>query len=222
MTKNQNFNTAIFDMDGLLIDSEPCWLNAEKKIFSAYGLVLTEEMSYETRGLRIVEVIEHWNRQYHFASSKTEVLKIAHALEQKVIEEINLNAEALPGVLQTIELLKHHDFKIGLASSSSLSIIHTVLHKLEIQNYFEVVSSASDLEYGKPHPQVYLETAQKLESSPVQCIAFEDSITGLIACKAARMFAIAVPETLQRNNPKFQIADVCLQSLLDFNLDIIQ
>src|SRR5690606_35702669 len=107
-------------------------------------------------------------------------------------------------------------FKTGLASSSPMELIQTVVGHLGIRPYFQAFYSAENEAYGKPHPAVYLACAQELGSSPLQCIAFEDSITGLIAAKAARMKTVAVPEAHRRSDPRYVLADMRLSSLKEF------
>lgn len=216
---NLHYKAAIFDMDGLLVDSEPLWMLAEKEVFSTVGLILSDAMCYQTRGLRLSEVVEYWYQRFPLSGS---IHSTSQALELNVSEKIEKRATALSGVYQILNLLQQHEFAIGLASSSPLSIIHRVIDKLKIHHYFQAVLSATNLANGKPHPQVYIQTALNLGVAPQQCIAFEDSVTGLIACKAAKMFSFAVPEPSQFNDPRFSIADKKLASLNDFHIELLK
>ena len=208
----------IFDMDGLLIDSEPLWQKAEILIFKQVNILLTSELCLQTKGLRIDEVVNYWYQRHpweNLAKQKVEELIIA-----KVIELIYLQGEPLAGVDRAIFFVRQKQVKIALASSSASKIIQAVLQKLELTNVFAEIYSAELEVLGKPHPGVYLTTAKKLNVSPFECLALEDSLNGVLAAKAAQMKCIAIPEPLQYDNPKFAIADIILKSLAEFNDDI--
>ena len=201
----------IFDMDGLLIDSEPLWQEAEILVFEQVGINLTRELCQQTQGLRIDEVVEYWYTKHPWTNlTKLEVEK---SIVNKVIELIQLKGEPLPGVEQAIALVRSKNVKIALASSSAMIIIQAALQKLGLSETFTEVYSAESEVLGKPHPGVYLTTAKKLDIPPQSCLALEDSLNGVLAAKAARMKCIAIPEAIQQNNPKFAIADFVLQSL---------
>ncbi len=204
-------DAVIFDMDGVLIDSEPLWREAEMKIFKKVGIELTTEMCMETAGLRIEEVVSYWHRisPWH-GPSKQDIIDEIDAEVRRLIME---KGEQLPGVSKAIGFFTGKGIPIGLASSSSPGIIRTVLQKLNLENAFEAVCSAVHEEYGKPHPAVYITAAGKLGCKPEHCLAVEDSFNGLIAAKAARMKTIAVPDPLEAESPKFSIADLKLESL---------
>ena len=205
---------AIFDMDGLLIDSEPYWKIAEKKVFSELGLDLSDETLRQVMGFRLSEVVQHW---YQFKPWQNPDFKktendILDCVKQLIID----HAEALEGVYEVLEKLSKENYKMALASSSSMSLIEVVVDKLHIRKYFDVLWSAEFEPFGKPHPGIFITTAQKLKVDPKDCIVFEDSINGVIAAKAARMKCIAIPEEATFNNPQFAIADLKLKSLLEF------
>jgi mannitol-1-/sugar-/sorbitol-6-/2-deoxyglucose-6-phosphatase len=205
----------IFDLDGLLIDSEPLWQEAEILVFKQVNLVLTSELCRQTQGLRIDEVVDYWYRQYPWTNlSKLEVEKL---IVSKVIELIHLKGQPLPGVAQAIAFIKNQNVKIALASSSASQIIQAALQKLNLTEVFVEIYSAESEMLGKPHPGVYLTTAQKLKIPPQSCLALEDSLNGVLAAKAAHMKCIAIPEVIQQKNPQFAIADLILKSLEELN-----
>ena len=201
----------IFDMDGLLINSEPLWQEAEILIFEKVGINLTSELCQRTQGLRIDEVVEYWYQRYPWDNLTK--LKVEELIVGKVIELIDFKGDALPGVEQAIAFVQSKNVKIALASSSSSIIIQAALKKLGLTKIFSEVYSAESEELGKPHPGVYLTTAKKLELAPQSCLALEDSLNGVLAAKAAKMQCIAIPEAMQQNNSKFAIADCILKSL---------
>jgi len=201
----------IFDMDGLLIDSEPVWREAEKEIFSLVGMTLTDEMCFETVGLRIDEVVRHWKNKFSWDNySESE---IEEKIIQKVIELIKEKCKVLPGVYEAIHFFKKKNIPLAIASASAVPIIETVVEKLNIKNEFNVIHSAQNEPFGKPHPVVYLSTAKLLGVDPVHCLVFEDSFNGVIAAKAARMKVVAVPEDIHYGEERFHAADWQLRTL---------
>ena len=207
-------NTVIFDMDGLLIDSEPCWQEAGMETLLQFNVTLSPVQYHHTTGLRTREWLDFWFG--HFGIGKERIPAAEAALHQHVIEKIKTQANPMPGVREIIAFFKARNFRIGLATSSPLSLVNVVVEKLGITDEFEAVASAEHLPYGKPHPQVYMDCAGALAVSPLQCLAFEDSFNGVIAAKAARMTCVAIPVQDQAHLPKWGAADLKLSSLLDF------
>jgi HAD superfamily hydrolase (TIGR01509 family) len=206
--------TVIFDMDGLLIDSEPCWQEAGMETLRQFNVTLSPIQYHHTTGLRTPEWLDYWFG--YFDIPKDRIPEATAALHKNVIDKILLNAAPLPGVQHILGYFKDRSFRIGLASSSPLSLIDVVVAKLGIGHYLDAISSAGDLPFGKPHPQVYMDCARALSANPLHSIAFEDSFNGLIAAKAARMKCIAIPVQDQYQLPKWGAADLKLASLLDF------
>lgn len=208
-------NTVIFDMDGLLIDSEPIWNEAAEEVFNYYGKKLSAEDYATTTGLRTNEFVAWWLRDYKF--DNTELEKAGNKIIDLVNEKVKQKGKMLPGVHHIINFFHQRNFKIGLATSSPLSLVDTVVNLLGIKPYLQATTSAEFLPYGKPHPQVYLDCAMQLNSSPLECLCFEDSINGMIAVKAARMKCVVVPEHSVQKSDKWSLADLKLSSLQNFN-----
>lgn len=205
-------------MDGLLIDSEPLWQEAEILIFQRVNIELTRELCLQTKGLRIDEVVNYWYQKYPWKNlTKKEVEELIIA---KVIELIHLKGEPLAGVYKAISFVRQKQVKLALASSSATIIIQAALQKLKLTDVFEQIYSAETELFGKPHPGVYLTTASKLNVLPQECLALEDSLNGVLAAKAAQMKCIAIPEPLQYDNIKFAIADITLKSLEQLNDEV--
>ena len=213
-------NTVIFDMDGLLIDSEPLWGEAAHEIFGRYNFQLTKAQYATTTGMRTKEFVEWWFNHYKIDARHNE--EAENAILQNVVEKVAAKGKALPGVEHIFNFFIQRNFKIGLATSSGKPLIDVVVDKLGIRNFLQSIESASDLPYGKPHPQVYLNCAVALNSHPTQCICFEDSFNGLIAAKAARMKCVVVPAPHDSKNEKFNASDLKISSLINFNSLLMQ
>jgi mannitol-1-/sugar-/sorbitol-6-/2-deoxyglucose-6-phosphatase len=206
--------TILFDMDGLLVDSEPFWKIAEKEVFGSLGLNLNDELLRQVMGFRLNEVVEHWYRYQpwpnaNFRKTENDILDCM----EKFMRE---GANALPGVMESLETVKEKGYACAVASSSSMRLIETVVDKLNIRAYFDLLYSAEYEAYGKPHPGIFISAANKLGSAPVHCLVLEDSVNGVIAAKAARMTCIAVPEKEKFEDPRFSIADYRLKSMEEF------
>jgi len=201
----------IYDMDGILVDSEPLWREAMVAAFAEVGISVTTAQCAETTGLRIDQVVAYRYEQtpWH-GKSQSETVNL---ILQKLVKLIHAKAVPMDGAIESIRFFKEKNFRIGLATSSSTIIIDAVLDTLQIRDLFEVISSAEKLAYGKPHPEVYITTAQKLGVDPTACIAIEDSFNGLLSAKSARMKTIVVPEEINRKQERFVIADLQLNSL---------
>ncbi len=130
-------------------------------------------------------------------------------------------ASLCPARWKVFPFLKEKGYKIGLATSSPLALVKVVAKKLQINPYLQAIASAEELKYGKPHPQVYLNCAEALEVSPLECVCLEDSFNGMIAVKAARMKCIVIPARHQQHQSRWDAADIKLASLLDLNDQVL-
>lgn len=207
----------IFDMDGLLIDSEPFWRISQKNLFSKRGIHLHEDDFESFMGKRIDEVVSIIYSRFP-NQNKTQA-ETASEIVNGVISLVLERGLPLPGVQKTLMELQKKNYKIGLASSSNLRIIKAVLKKLKIESYFEVVHSAQFEEYGKPHPQIFISAARMLNVLPSECLVLEDSFHGVIAALAANMKCVAIPDTKANNLKRFVIADQTLESMADFSIE---
>jgi sugar-phosphatase len=204
----------IFDMDGLLIDSEPLWRLAEVEVFRAIGVPLTDELALTTMGLRTDEVVEHWHARYPW--QEPSLKEVEARIDARVIELVRERGAPLPGARELVALLTERGLPLAIASSSSSELIGAVVRQFDLAGAFRVLQSAEHEPYGKPHPGVYIAAARALGVSPVDCLAIEDSANGLLAAKAARMRCVVVPEPAVKNDRRFCIADAVLDSLADF------
>ena len=206
----------IFDMDGLLIDSEPLWREAEITIFNSIGLNFTEDMCRQTMGMRIDEVVIYWYNQFQWNTLSVD--KVADLIVDEVIRLILEKGKALEGVYSTFEMLKSKKIPMAIASSSSMRIINTVVDTFQIKHHFDVIHSAEYEKYGKPHPQVFISTATKLNVQPENCLVFEDSKHGMIAALSAKMNVIVIPENPSKNENWHDLANQKLNSLEEFEI----
>lgn len=199
-----DFDAIIFDMDGVLIDSEPLWKIAMEYVFGQYGSTLTHQDFQKTVGLRIDEVIAFWNAHENWGL--TDLQQVEKQIIDKLIALIELDPKPLAGVLDTLAYLKDQGKQIGLATSSSQRLISTVLAALRIEHFFDFAYSAEFEAYGKPHPGVYIKVADQLQVQAQRCLVIEDSFNGVIAGLAAKMKVCCIPEKTHFPNPKLAVA----------------
>ena len=211
---------AIFDMDGLLIDSEPLWQEAEISVFRSVGVPLTRELCRETVGVRLDQVVRHWYDRFPWHGESMKVV------EARVLEEVSRlvvdRGQPMPGVRETIEMLVAANYTLAVASSSPMQLIRTALEAFGLIESFSVLHSAEVEVEGKPHPAVYFSTMSLLGVDPNNCIAFEDSVPGVLAAKGAGAWVIAVPDPADISNPAFADADVVLSSLTNFSMNDVR
>ncbi|MDC0460342.1 hexitol phosphatase HxpB [Crocinitomicaceae bacterium] len=206
-----HFEAVIFDMDGVLIDSEPLWKIAMEKVFSDLGCKLSKNDFQRTVGLRIDEVINYWNKDQNLGVSDEK--SVEDDIINRMIELVRENPIPLTGVMETLEYLSKNKLKIGLATSSPNHLLQAVLDGLKIDHFFDVAHSAEFEEFGKPHPAVYLETAKKLNVDSNKCLVIEDSLNGIISGMSAKMKVICIPEKTHLKEPRLKVADFMFEDM---------
>lgn len=208
----------IFDMDGLLIDSEPYWKEVEHMVMAEVGIEITIEMQHVTLGLRCDEQIGYWYNRSPWENADFKAMEVRY--NEIMLDFFKDGAEMMSGAREALDFFRRKDLPLALASSSTMDLINAFLDKFDLHHYFTVINSAELEKYGKPHPGVYLETARRLNIDPVNCLALEDSFHGLIAAKAAKMKCIAVPAGDFTEDSRFGAADIKLLSLTNLTEEV--
>jgi sugar-phosphatase len=214
--KAADFDAALFDMDGLLIDSEPHWQDAELAVYRPHGVPVDRELCRASAGRRIDEVLTGWHERFDWTGPPVEVM--VRQVMAEVTRRILDHGESLPGVHATIDALRAQGLKIAIASSSPYPLIDAVIAKLDLADRIDVTHSGVDEARSKPDPAVFLSAAAKLGIAPGRCLVFEDAPAGVAAGKAAGMKVVAVPSVFSPDEPGFEDADILLDSLERFAL----
>jgi HAD superfamily hydrolase (TIGR01509 family) len=208
----------IFDMDGVIIDSEPLWEKAERMLLTRRGLEYNPIYRDKILGLN----------QSDSGRLLKETFNLPETIEELIAERIEIllrlykeELQLVPGVLTILEELKESGFLLALASSSPLKVINFVLDKFSLHGFFSFVVSGESIELGKPAPDIYLYAAKKLGVVPGECVVIEDSINGVKSAKSAGMVCIAVPDK-RLNQKEFQIADLVVDRLDKINVFAIK
>lgn len=210
-------NAVIFDLDGVIIDSEPLWKEAEKKIFKTVGIDLTDEMCRQTTGLDCIDTVNYWYEYKPWKGRKA--VEIRDNIYEELLSLIRQKGGLKEDVERVIGLFKERKISMAVASSSPLEMINMVLRTFRLSRKFSVVHS-SELELsGKPHPAVYLSTARMLKKEPPECLAFEDSYYGALSAHSAGMKVVSIPDVDEYEDSKFDFADLKIRSFKEFGED---
>lgn len=209
-----SLQAVIFDMDGVLIDSEPAWQQAEYEVLTSFGLPVTRTDIVQTTGLRIDELVNFWAER--FPDTPFDRQTMMHFIVSRVVEFIAQDGQPMAGAVAALQHCRAAGLKLGLATSSPIQILDAVLSKLDIGHYFDVTQSAQFLPYGKPHPEVYLQCAKQLDVAPTRCLAVEDSFNGLVAARAANMQTLVIPAPEHQGEARWAAAHIQAASLGEF------
>ncbi len=205
----------IFDMDGVLIDSENLWQQAEQDLFREVGAHISDDLLEQTRGLRSVEMVDHWCRKFSVTTETPEVL--LERYDRRMIEELRTRVPLMEGAEEAILFFREKGLPLGLASCSAMNQIEAAMEKHGLSGYFEFMISASGEMPGKPHPEIYLQAAKKMGLEPTECLAIEDSFFGVSSAKAAGMKVLAMPDPQEYNQERFGLAHLKIRSLSEIN-----
>lgn len=208
------FSAVIFDMDGLLVDSEPIWYEVELALIEAQGYTYTDDVRDLTVGLRVDEfariIYEHYPK---VAASPEEV---AQAVMKEMTRVPREKIKAQPGANEIIQYVAEQNISRAIASSSAQVIIEHFVENMGWANLIPKRYSAQYMKHGKPAPDIYLYTAEQLGIPPEKCLALEDSRAGTQAAIAAGMTCYTVPDLSHSNISDFDgINDNIYNSLFD-------
>ena len=209
----------IFDMDGILIDSENAWQNTERGLFRELGVELTDELLVQSRGLRTKEMVSYWCSRFNIDKP---VEEIGHSYDSRMLETMEKEVPLMEGATEALEFFRRKKLPLALASCSSMDHINVVIEKHRLKAYFDHVVSAGSGMPGKPHPEIYLHTARLMHTDPTRCLAIEDSFFGVISALAARMKVIAMPDPHEAGQPRFQAAHATVGSLREINEQLFE
>lgn len=195
---------AIFDMDGLLFDTEQIFQNTWHEIAAECGLVLSKgflEAISGTNGNHMCQVIEKYYHVSNGAGIMEECMK-------RIRKKLLLHVPVKKGVFEILSAFQEADIHMAVASSSSLEQIKANLHTAGIDNYFDILVSGSEVKHGKPEPDIFLCAANRLGMRPGECFVFEDSENGIISGHKAGCAAIMIPDLIE---PSPQILPYCFR-----------
>jgi HAD superfamily hydrolase (TIGR01509 family) len=209
----------IFDLDGLLVDSEPCWDRARQQLAAEYGQTWTQDDQYSVMGVSTATWANYMIKRLGLDLTQQAVIERIIGIMLTIYHE---HIPYLPGAVDAVRLAAKH-YPTALASGSERSLIEAVIQDSALRDQFQAVVCTDDLPRGKPAPDVYLEAARRLGVTPEMCVCVEDSPNGVLAGKAAGMKVIAVPDERFNPNPEvIRQAEIVLGSLEEFTIELLE
>lgn len=181
----------IFDMDGLLVDSEPVWAVAEGAMMTARGLTSDPEIQRKLVGMRMRDFLGGMRAAYNIADSLD---TLSEEITARMIALIPDEVVPRPGALELLDYLYTRGIPCAIASSSPMSIIDATVTSHGWEHYFQTHVSGDDVQHGKPAPDIYIEAARRLGAAPENCLSLEDSPNGARSAVAAGTVCYAVPD----------------------------
>jgi HAD superfamily hydrolase (TIGR01509 family) len=209
----------IFDMDGLMVDTESIYTEAMREMAKRRGKDFTLDVKQWLIGRIGIDSMEIFKERLGLLDAPKDLLMERERLLKEILPRFQLHP--MPGLTKLLSLLKRMKKKRAVASSSKRSWVDTVLLHLGLKEEFEIVVSGDDVKRGKPSPEIYLLVAKRLSVSPKKCLVLEDTPVGVMAAKSAGMRCIACPNryTLGLN---FSQADVVVRGLDEISEEMIE
>jgi HAD superfamily hydrolase (TIGR01509 family) len=188
----QPFRAVIFDLDGVLADSEPWWNEIDKKLLGEYGVVYRGEYHRNVLGVSYQLAVEFYKKAFGLTAPTEELMR----RRGEIAAEFFANRVGLfPSTRQTLEHLRQMNLHLAVATSSVSASARPFLDRYQLTAFFDVIVTGDEIERGKPHPDIYLRAAEKLGVPATECLVIEDALSGIAAGKAAEMRVAAIPDT---------------------------
>lgn len=214
-TAVKGVHAIVFDMDGVLIDSEPLHLLAYQKFLFDFGLTFLEKDNQNFLGMKDLDCAKHLVEHHKLSITAQEfVARKESVLHQLFLDQLKMQ----PGVKQTLENAHKLNIPAVIASSATMPTIELVVDLTGTRKYFRHLCSGDEVPNGKPAPDVFLLAAERLGVKPSECLVIEDTFNGVCAAKAAGMMCIAIPCQATRHQD-FAHADLVLASMEEVKLE---
>ena len=208
----------IFDSDGVVVDSEPFSLAAFRESMKEQNVDLTDEDVMANCGLTDADIVDYVYNKYHLKVDKVLFHNRKHELYEQKVREGNLRT--CDGINELLDKLQENNIPYALASSGSRKKIRFNLSRVNIFHRFPVIISGEDMERGKPHPDIFLAAAERLDIPPERCVVVEDSLNGVKAAHRAGMKCVALTGTFPFS--ALTAADFIVESLTNLRINTIQ
>lgn len=201
MSKTHNkIKAVIFDMDGVISDTQMFHAQAESETLKTFNIYLTpQELSTRYAGIPDQIMFRQILRRFNKQADVNEIIKKKWPIMNRIVKN---NIQPIPGVQDFVKELHKRDFLLAVASASPTHFIKTILDALHIKNLFQAIVSGDEVQRGKPHPDLFFLAAKKLGVKPTSCLVIEDSTNGVKATKNAGMKCIGIITTHNRSDLK--------------------
>lgn len=208
----------IFDMDGVIIDSEPLHNKIVRGILAESNIFISDEEFEKFTGMASTAVFDIFIKQYNLPYTPLQMSeKQMSKLKNYIVEH---HIEPIEGIVPLIKNLHDKNIPLAIASSSPLDMIKFVTRTFGIDKYFRLLISGEDLPHSKPAPDIYLKTARNLNLAPSDCVVLEDSKNGTIAAKDAGMYCIGFANP-NSGNQDLSRADIIINKITDIDINTL-
>src|SRR6266566_3380395 len=188
----QLFRAVIFDLDGVLADSEPWWNEIDAKFLTEHGVTYRGEYHRNVLGVSYRLAVEFYKKTFRLSVPTDEMMRRRGEIAADFFaNRINV----FPSAKTVLQELRQMNLHLAVATSSVSASARPFLARHGLTTFFEVVVTGEEVEHGKPHPEIYLRAAEKLGIGADACLVIEDALSGIAAAKAAKMRVAAIPDT---------------------------
>jgi HAD superfamily hydrolase (TIGR01509 family) len=187
-----SFRAVIFDLDGVLADSEPWWNEIDKKLLAEYGVTYRGEYHRNVLGVSYRFAVEYYKKVFGLSVSTEEMMRRRAEI---AIEFFANHVGLFPSAKEVLQELQRMNLSLAVATSSMSASARPFLDRHQLTALFDVIVTGDEIERGKPYPDIYLRAAEKLGVAADACLVIEDALSGIAAAKAANMRVAAVPDT---------------------------
>jgi len=187
----QSFRAVIFDLDGVLADSEPWWNEIDAKLLAQYGVKYRGEYHRNVLGVSYRLAVEFFKKAFGLSASTDELIQ----RRGEIATEFFANRVGLfPSAKEILQELRRMNLRLAVATSSVSASARPFLDRHQLTAFFDLIVTGDEIEHGKPHPDIYLRAAAKLDVAADACLVIEDALAGIAAAKAAKMRVAAIPD----------------------------
>jgi len=206
----------LFDLDGVVINSEHLYEKVERLMFDQYGIVISEKEQKGLKGTTEEDFYNYIEERFHPNWDRKKLIKEGREL---LTELFSRDVKCMPGFFSLIDRF-HGRYRLGLVTSTRRQLLEQIFQVVPIEGLFQEIISANDISHGKPHPEPYLEMMKRLHVTPDEVIVIEDSIHGITSAKASGAICIALEGSFSRE--ELHSADHVVESLNEINDILIQ
>jgi HAD superfamily hydrolase (TIGR01509 family) len=181
----------IFDLDGVLADSEPWWNQIDAKLLSEHGVTYHGECHQDVVGVSYPIAVEFYKKTFGINAPAEQMMKRRGEIAAEFFAD---RVDPFPGAKEILQQLRQLELRLAVATSSVSASARPFLDRHQLTQFFDVVVTGDEVERGKPAPDIYLRTAEKLNLPSDKCLVVEDALAGIAAAKAAKMPMVAIPD----------------------------
>lgn len=201
-------SAVIFDMDGVIVDSEPLHRRAYHSMFQKIGISVSEDLYHSLTGKSTLNLCKELKDRFNLPHTPESLMAIKRGYFDHLFEA-DESFDLIPGVLNLIQDYHHHKLNLVLASSSSMRSIKRIFDRFGLHDYFKATISGAELKASKPHPEIFMKAAKAANSEAHECMVIEDATNGVEAAKAAAIFCVAY-DSKHSKNQDYSKADLII------------